>query len=268
MTYFTTNQQYPLGIDLSVYNSSADGRRRPNFDLIAAHQPSVEFIAMRAGQSWGYRDPAFSYYLAEAQRIGVCILPYHVVFPGESARRQMDSFLRILAGVDLASVRLVLDLELDHGQTRSKITQTLNECLQILQAETSRLPLVYSRTSWVNEHLSLRDLPELDWWLAQYLPRRSYPAYTPEFPCPPRLPEGLSVWRIHQTSERAPAIGGSGWYMDYDRWNGTRAELMAYFGRAEKQPAEICPLDGLACPRRKIQPNSITAEQPIAMEVI
>ena len=66
MTYFTTNQQYPLGIDLSVYNCSADGCRKPNFDLIAAHQPAVEFIAMRAGQSWGYRDPAFPYYLAEA----------------------------------------------------------------------------------------------------------------------------------------------------------------------------------------------------------
>jgi len=49
MTYFTTNQQYPLGIDLSVYNCSADGYRKPNFDLIAAHQPAVEFIAMRAG---------------------------------------------------------------------------------------------------------------------------------------------------------------------------------------------------------------------------
>ena len=268
MTYFTTNQQYPLGIDLSVYNCSADGRRRPDFDLIAAHQPAVEFIAMRTGQSWGYRDPAFSYYLAEAQRIGVCILPYHVIFPGESARRQMDSFLSILGGVDIESVRLVLDLELDHSQTRGKITQTLGECLKILQAETGRLPLVYSRASWVNEHLSVRDLPKLDWWLAQYLARRSYPAYTPEFPCPPRLPESVSAWRIHQTSERAPAIGGSGWYMDYDRWNGTQAELLAYFGRTGKQSVEACPLDGLACPRRKIQPNSITAEQPIAMEVI
>ena len=69
-------------------------------------------------------------------------LPYPVVFPGESDRRQMDSFLNILAGVDLQSVRLVLDMELDHNQTRAKITQTLGECLRILQAETSRLPLV------------------------------------------------------------------------------------------------------------------------------
>ncbi len=268
MTYFTTNQHYPLGIDLSVYNCSADGRRRPNFDLIAAHQPAVEFIAMRTGQSWGYRDPAFSYYLAEAQRIGVCILPYHVVFPGESARRQMDSFLNILAGVDIESVRLVLDLELDHSQMRGKITQTLGDCLKILQAETGRLPLVYSRASWVNEHLSVRDLPKLDWWLAQYLARRSYPAYTPEFPCPPRLPEGVSAWRIHQTAERAPAIGSSGWYMDYDRWNGSRAELLAYFGREERQPALVCPLDGLPCPRNNIQPNQALIEQPVGMEVI
>jgi hypothetical protein len=180
----------------------------------------------------------------------------------------MDSFLNILAGVDIESVRLVLDLELDHSQTRGKITQTLGECLKILQAETGRLPLVYSRASWVNEHLSVRNLPKLDWWLAQYLARRSYPAYTPEFPCPPRLPEGVSAWRIHQTAERAPAIGGSGWYMDYDRWNGSRAELLAYFGREERQPALACPLDGFPCPRRKIQPNLITTKQLVGMEVI
>lgn len=78
----------------------------------------------------------------------------------------------------------------------------------------------------------------------------------------------MSAWRIHQTVDRAPAIGGSGWYMDYDRWNGSRAELLAYFGREEKQTALACPLDGLACPRREIQPNLTTTEQLVGMEVI
>lgn len=101
MDYFNVNQAYAFGIDLSVYNGSADGKRKPCFDRIAAHQPRVEFAALRAGQSWGYRDPAFANYLTEARRIGLRALPYHVVFPAESAVRQMDAFLGILEGKTL-----------------------------------------------------------------------------------------------------------------------------------------------------------------------
>jgi len=169
----------------------------------------------------------------------------------------MDSLLSILEGVDLDSVRLVLDLELDHGQTQAKITQTLNACLQILQAETGRLPMVYSRASWVDAYLNVSDLPDVDWWLAQYLARHSYPAYTPEFPCPPKAAKGRGHL-AHPSNGRARAsIGGSGWYMDYDRWNGTHADFLAYFGREENQPTFACPLDGLACPRSAPQKHLI-----------
>ena len=248
MDYFNANQEFAFGIDLSVYNGSADGKRKPDFERIAAHQPRVEFVALRAGQSWGYRDPVFGYYLQEAQRIGLCALPYHVVFPAESAARQMDAFLGILEGEDLDALRLVLDMELEHGQSRRRITDTLNACLEILLEETGRYPIVYSRASWVDQYLSVSDLPELDWWLAQYYARRAYPSFTPEFPCPPRLPKGVSQWLLHQTAERAPAIGGSGWYMDYNRWNGTRQALHTYFGRKTEPKPLLCPLDSRPCP--------------------
>ncbi|HNW95794.1 MAG TPA: GH25 family lysozyme [Anaerolineaceae bacterium] len=251
------NGQFAFGIDLSVYNSSADGKRRPDFERIAAHQPRVEFAALRTGQSWGYRDPAFAFYVQEARRIGLCVLPYHVVFPAESAARQMDAFLGILEGEDLEHLRLVLDMELEHGQTRRRITDTLNACLEILDEETGRYPIVYSRASWVDQYLEVSDLPELDWWLAQYYARRAYPGFTPEYPCPPRLPKGISSWLIHQTAERAPAIGGSGWYMDYNRWAGKSEDLLRYFGRQIETVPQLCPLDGKPCPRGTAQ-NQIT----------
>ena len=61
------------------------------------------------------------------------------------------------------------------------------------------------------------------------------------------MPKGVDRWLIHQTSERGPAIGGVGKYMDYDRWNGTPADVLAYFGRTEAVKV-ICPLDGEVCP--------------------
>lgn len=245
MSYFSRNQGLAFGIDLSRYNASADFTQTPDFDQIAAHQPSVNFIAIRAGVSWGYRDPMFRLFYEQATRIGARVLPYHVLYPGEPALKQMDSFLRILRGVDLDTVRLALDVELEHGQTRAVITNTLLSCLELLQQETGRLPVVYSRAMWVDANLKVADLPRLDWWLAQYYYRKPFPQYTPEYPCPPRLPKGVDHWLIHQTTERGPAIGGVGSYMDYDRWNGTPADVLAYFGQAR---TTVCPLDGETCP--------------------
>ncbi len=247
MSFFVRNQEYAFGIDLSRYNASADLTRRPDFEQIAAHDPAVNFIAIRAGVSWGYRDPMFRHFYRQAREIGACVLPYHVLYPGEPALKQVDSFLKILEGIDLDQVRLVIDAELEHGHARAVITNTLLTCLELLEQETGRLPIVYSRAMWVDTNLRVADLPRLDWWLAQYYYRRPFPQYTPEYPCPPRLPQGVDRWLIHQTSERGPVIGGVGNYMDYDRWNGTPADVLAYFGRTE-QAKVICPLDGEICP--------------------
>ena len=248
MRYFKDNMVNAFGVDLSRFNTSADGRQKVDFNQLAAHQPRVSFIAMRAGISWAYQDPWFVYYFSEAARIGAFRLPYHVLHPAESARAQMDHFLRIVGEEALGQVRLVLDVELDHQQPTERITDTLLSCLHILQARTGRLPIVYSRAGWVDAHLAVKDLPELDWWMAQYLWQRPYPLYTPEYPCPPLLPKGVRTWLIHQTANRAPAIGSPNFYMDYNRWHGDEAALRVYFGAANPGRAVICPLDGAVCP--------------------
>ncbi len=262
MTYFVRNQNYAFGIDLSRYSVSADLRHWPDFNLIARHSPKVDFVAMRAGISWGYRDPSFRRFYEESTRIGACVLPYHVLYPGEPALKQMNHFLHILEGIDLDTIRLVLDVELDHQQTRRMISNTLLACLEILKSETGRYPIIYSRALWIDEHVYVKDLPEVDWWLAQYYHRRPWPDYTPEYPCPPRMPKGVERWLIHQTTERGPAIGGVGTYMDYDRWNGSQAELWAYFGREVSLEPTLCPVDGLPCERIEA-----LGQKPVALPV-
>ena len=247
MTYFVRNQEFAFGIDLSRYNASADLTQTPAFEQIADHNPAVNFAAIRAGVSWGYRDPMFRNFYEQAQAANVCVLPYHVLYPGEPALKQVNSFLKILDGINLDQVRLVLDVELEHGQTRAVITNTLLTSLELLRQETGRFPIVYSRAMWVDANLRVAELPRVDWWLAQYYFRRPFPQYTPEYPCPPRLPKGVDGWLIHQTTERGPAIGGVGSFMDYDRWNGTPADVLAYFGRTEASGV-TCPLDGDVCP--------------------
>jgi len=159
----------------------------------------------------------------------------------------MDHFLRILGRADLSCTPLVLDLELDHGQTRGRITAATRACCEILQSRTGRIPILYSRAGWVNQYLAVDDLPPVHWWLAQYRWSLPYPFYTPEHPCPPVLPTGVSTWLAHQTACRGASIGAkAAYFMDYNRWNGTRADVFDFIGQPQKPV--ICPLDGEICP--------------------
>ncbi len=262
MTYFTRNQGFPFGVDLSQHNASWDGERIPNFDQFKRHSPEVQFVAMRTGVSWGYRDTMFQRYFSEGQRLGLCILPYHVLYPSADAIRQMDAFLEILKDANLDTLRLVLDVELVQGKTKWQITRVVKEALEYLKQATGRYPILYSRALWVNENLQIEDLPVVDWWLAQYIRSLDAPLYTPEYPCPPLLPRAVRQWLIHQTTQRGPAIGGVGYYMDYNRWNGSPEQLRAYFGR-EKPVAALCPVDQLPCDRAVKTQNT----KPIKEEV-
>lgn len=241
------NEALAFGIDLSRYNTSPDGRVKVDFDVIAAHDPEVVFIAMRAGVSWGYQDPWFAYYFQEAGRIGRVRLAYHVLYPGEPAAAQMDNFFRILGEADLSQTPLVLDLELDHGQSVNRITTIAAECCRILRERSGRTPILYSRAGWANQYLRVADLPPVHWWLAQYRWPWPYPLTTPEYPCPPALPEGVGTWLVHQTASRGLSIGArAAHFMDYNRWNGDKTAVLNYIG--ERYQPVICPLDQQVCP--------------------
>jgi GH25 family lysozyme M1 (1,4-beta-N-acetylmuramidase) len=226
----------PFGIDISKYQYSSDGKQKPDFDKINA---TCDFVAVRAGISWGYTDPWFNW---SWQHINKPRLAYHVIYPGEDAFRQMAHFMDIAeSGFDEDHDRLVLDVELDHGYPKARITQTVNDCLHILKQLTGRYPIIYSRASWINQFLDVSALPtNLDWWLANYLTRRPDPQYTPEMTPPPTLPNGVNSWLIHQTAERSngSAVGVVSHYVDCNRFNGTLDELRAYFGLGEETPPE------------------------------
>ena len=243
------NSNLAFGIDLSRYNTSPDGKKKPNFDIIAAHDPKVVFIAMRAGISWGYADPWFNYYMQEAKRINRIRLAYHVLYPGQPAQVQMDNLFRILGDVDLDQIPLVLDCELHHNQTASRITSCISSCVAILTKRTGRIPLIYSRAGWINQYVHVSHLPPVFWWLAQYRYSYPYPLSTPEYKSPPTLPRGVTSWTIHQTASRGRSIGAAAmYYMDYNRWNGTEKDALAFIGKTP-QVALTCPIDKQPCPR-------------------
>jgi hypothetical protein len=51
-----------FGIDISKWQTSSDGKRKVDFDVIKKHSEPVTFIAARAGSAANYVDPQFYYY--------------------------------------------------------------------------------------------------------------------------------------------------------------------------------------------------------------
>jgi GH25 family lysozyme M1 (1,4-beta-N-acetylmuramidase) len=231
-----------FGLDISKYQSSADGTKKLDFNKIKAHSEEVTFIAARAGVSWGYVDPLFAYYWSEMARIQVGRMAYFVVYFGESALSQMDALFKTLEGkADWAHDRIALDAEVAGINTRARITATTQKCLDICKARTGRYPLIYSRASWIDSYLSVDALPALDWWLATYKRPAPAPFFTAEHPGPPLLPRGVRSWLIHQTGDRCRPIGAASATMDYDRWNGEKADVLRYFGSTGGQNPQPTP---------------------------
>jgi GH25 family lysozyme M1 (1,4-beta-N-acetylmuramidase) len=216
-----------FGIDISKYNYSADGSKKPDFDKMKA---TCSFVAVRAGISWGYADAWFSYSWEHLK--GIPRMAYHVPYFGENPTSQMDNFFKIVGNADWNTDRLVLDAELVHTNTKYQITLCTNQMMAICKARTGRLPIIYSRATWLNPYMGCTDLPEkTEYWLAGYRTPRVYPLFTDELPSPPILPNGVTNWLIHQTAEKqsGSAVGVVSYYVDTNRWNGDNDVMKAYF---------------------------------------
>lgn len=236
-----------FGIDISAYQyvegKLVDFDRMRAQDPRPAHGPvradpawtqlaGVKFVACRAGISWGYTDQWFARNWSELRRLDLPRMAYHVLYFEEDAQKQVDHFLKLVAPQE--GEKLVLDLELDHGLSKAKITSTTKKAIEAITRSCGQTPLIYSRAGWVNEFLSVEELPQgVEWWLAQYYRAKEYPAFTAEYPSPPLLPKGVGTWRIHQTGEKGngSAVGVGSYYVDTDRFNGDEDALVEWFGR-------------------------------------
>jgi GH25 family lysozyme M1 (1,4-beta-N-acetylmuramidase) len=222
-----------FGIDISRYDYSADGSKKPDFGKV---KDTCSFIAIRSGISWGYADAWFAYSWEHCK--GMARMAYHVPYFGESAQAQADNLFKIVGDADWKHDRLVLDCEVAGSNSKAQCTQTTNAMLEICKRRTGMYPIIYSRANWVNSYLSVGDMPKLDWWLAQYRYALPYPLYTPEKDQPPTLPNGVTDWLIHQTAERynGSSVGVVSHYVDSNRWNGDMLAVLKYLGYDETEP--------------------------------
>ena len=216
----------PFGIDVSKWQGIN------NFAKIKAN---TSFVLVKATESWGYTDPKFR---ANWQGLaGHNRVAYSYVWLSDDPLRQANHLIDTVtqAGVDWRYDRLALDLEKSgHGLSKAEVARRVIIMMERIREVTGRYPILYSRANWVDSNMLVTDprIANADWWLAHYRFQLPKPLYTPEKDPPPALPNGVNNWLIHQTGERGngSAVGVASHYVDTNRWNGTKQELLAYFG--------------------------------------
>lgn len=217
----------PFGIDISKHQGNND---------FAKMRANASFVFVKATESWGYTDPKF---FANWQGlIGHNRGAYSYIWLSDDPLRQANHLIDIVtqAGADWKYDRLVLDLERSgHGLSRAEVSRRVLIMMERIKEITGRYPILYSRAYWVQDNMLLIDprLINADWWLAYYRTALPYPLYTPEMPPPPLMPTGVNRWLFHQTCEKGKGreVGVGSYYVDQNRFNGTREQLDAYFGR-------------------------------------
>lgn len=248
-----SNKNLPYGVDISAYQGQID---------FAKLLPKIDFLAARATISWGYQDKWFSRNRQLSE--GKPFVAYHVLYPGENTNLQVDNLLRVAPPSE--HIRYCIDSELAHGYSKGVITNAIRLMSERIKFETAYYPIQYSRTSWLNQYVSIADLPEMDWWLAQYLRNQDGVTYTPEHPGPPALPSGVSKWFMHQTGERGngaehgvPATANR--FIDQNRFNGSKEDLSKYFGY-KKQENIYLPIIVGPAPKPSPAPKVIWQRDP------
>ena len=174
-----------LGIDVSKWQGTID------WDAVAAHEPKVGFVGIRATMGMANIDPMFERNWIEAKRIGLQRAAYHYfsnnTFDGRS---QFANFARQM-GDDKGELPPVCDVEPTSGQViENKAANTLEikKWLDAVEVWFGKKPLIYtSGWAWGNCTTIPNWSRDYGLWLAQYT--------TAATPSIPRPWEKCQIWQ-------------------------------------------------------------------------
>src|SRR3989304_1851163 len=153
-----TSDPRKFGIDQSRYQADTNYATMKLADD-PPEVPQIEFCGVCSGISYGFQDKWFPHHWKGLKDIAIKRMPYHILYPGEAVEAQIGNMLRVI-GNDPGEGPAVIDIELDHGQTKSKITQAAEQAVIITKRETGRQPLIYTRPIWVRDFM----LKDIDWY--------------------------------------------------------------------------------------------------------
>ena len=224
------------GVDVSYWEPKVDWR--------SLRAQGFRFALIRATSGTGYVDPKFSEHWAGAGAAGILRGAYHYLFGGEDARKQAELFIDTV-GADKGELPPIVDLEdkFNENVPNRKLMQTCKAFLDIIEPAFGRTPMVYSRKTYLEPHVSINGkaptwAKDYELWIAQY-PFDFDPSRMPNVNMP-KQPSGWKDWNFWQYSESAILEGVTNDFnqptaIDLNWFRGTEAELFQF---ANVEPVE------------------------------
>lgn len=203
------------GIDVSHHNGLI------NWNLVNPRQ--VEFVICKATQGKAFKDPMLQTNMSELARLNFSRGAYHFFsFMGVSAEEQADNFLSCNINFRLRSVLPpVLDVEWQATQAindyikknRAACTQKIKDWLDLVEAATTRKPVIYTARGFWNDILgSPSGFEQYPLWVASYRTDR------------PTMPGNWTNYQFWQYTEKGQVDGITG-NVDKNIFNGSRQQL-------------------------------------------
>lgn len=243
--YLPDESDYRLfGLDISSHQGMV------NFAKMAKPEgfPPIKFLAMRTGISWAYKDSLFETYWRAAQSIlSIPRLAYHVLYPRENIKAQVDNMKSRFPG-GIIDGFTVNDMELIHGATKQQMSEACYEFTNRLRDWSKRPVFIYTRFGIIESNMDYWSSKYADWmedqlwWMAGYYGKdlNGNPILK-EFPTEHlSIPNQLNHLQlaIHQTGDKGdgPKVGTVSMQVDTNRWCLTDTEYRDIFGIADQIP--------------------------------
>jgi lysozyme len=211
-----------LGADISHHNGVVD--------LDKAKASGLQFLFHKATQGTGYVDTRFYENQEKAVGAGLLFGAYHFG-TGDDVPTQVKHFLATVGDLKI----LVLDFEKNTSGGPSMTLAQAEGFVDEVQTHTGRLPILYTG-NWLKDMNKQSELLcSCPLWLAQYSST-------------PKLPLGFTKYSFLQYTDGTTGpthvgdigplpheIAGIG-HCDVDLFNGTLAELQAFWGEQANGP--------------------------------
>ncbi len=214
---------YPIkGVDISHWNGLIDMNK-----LV---ENGFKIVMIKAGDGYTtsdgkmFLDPDFYRNAKKATEAGLYVGYYFYFRPKRDPIAQARFFRQICKLAPEPHFQPIADVEASDGlspaQVADSLEKFLNEVARLFSLSDSRLPIIYSRYSFLFSNIQgvggAEYLYKYDWWFARYYRE-----------------EPMGKWIIWQSSDkyRIPGIAGD---IDLDHWRYGEKELKEYLGLSTK----------------------------------
>jgi uncharacterized protein (TIGR03382 family) len=218
------------GIDVSVFQGTIDWTK--------VKADGVIYAMIRVSDGLNTPDTQFAANWANSRSAGVIHGVYQFFEPSQDPIAQADMMLAKMGTFKADDLPPTIDVEVNDGLPAATVAAKVKQWIAHVKAKIGRDPIVYTGFYFWGDDVGGANVLPAPLFHAQYTPAAC-----------PNIAAPWTTWAFWQYTSTG-AINGITGNVDTDRYNGTKAQLMAFLGPPGTCGDGTCSAseDSIACP--------------------